>query len=214
MNKPSDPAIQVFQVPHNFAVALLLALSCESLFGQSLKGVTAEECLRGDCVSGEGTLELKTEFGKGRYVGGFLDGEFEGYGRLEMPISWNEEEVYVGNWERGLRVGRGTHWNGKGNLYIGQWRDNKRNGLGSYFFNLPEWRENQHSEYWLKENTENYTGEFVNDHFQGQGSYRWANGHRYVGEFFAGDKHGLGTFYYAKTGTARQQLWNYGDFVR
>ena len=214
MNKPSDPAIQVFQVPHNFAVALLLALSCESLFGQSLKGVTAEECLRGDCVSGEGTLELKTEFGKGRYVGGFLDGEFEGYGRLEMPISWNEEEVYVGNWERGLRVGRGTHWNGKGNLYIGQWRDNKRNGLGSYFFDLPEWRENQHSEYWLKENTENYTGEFVNDHFHGQGAYRWANGHRYVGEFFAGDKHGLGTFYYAKTGTARQQLWKYGDFVR
>ena len=23
-------------------------------------------------------------------------------------------------------------------------------------------------EYWLKENTENYTGEFVNDHYQGQ----------------------------------------------
>ena len=100
-----------------------------------------------------------------------------------MPISWTEKEVYVGNWERGLRVGRGTHWNGKGNLYVGQWRDNKRNGLGSYFFNLPEWRENQHSEFWLKENTENYTGEFVNDHFQGQGTYRWANGHRYEGAF-------------------------------
>ena len=50
--------------------------------------------------------------------------------------------------------------------------------------------------------------------FQGQGTYRWANGHRYEGGFFAGDKHGFGTFYYAKTGTARQQLWNYGDFVR
>ena len=89
----------------------------------------------------------------------------------------------MGNWERGLRVGRGTHWNGKGNLYIGQWRDNKRNGIGSYFFNLSEWRENQHSEYWLKENTENYTGEFVNDHYQGQGTYRWVNGHRYEGAF-------------------------------
>ena len=45
-------------------------------------------------------------------------------------------------------------------------------------------------EYWLKENTENYTGEFVNDHYQGQGTYRWVNGHRYEG-LFAGDKHGL-----------------------
>ncbi|MBL6817181.1 MAG: hypothetical protein ISQ58_08635, partial [Pseudomonadales bacterium] len=102
----------------------------------------------------------------------------------------------------------------KGNLYIGQWQDNKRNGFGSYFFNLPGWRENQHSEFWLKENTENYTGEFVNDHFQGQGTYRWAEGHKFVGGFFAGDKHGQGTFYYAKTGTARQQVWNYGDFIR
>ena len=214
MHKSSGPDCRA---PHSlpvFAVPLLLLLSGGSLFGQSLKGVTEETCLRGDCVSGEGTLELTTEFGKGRYTGGFLDGEFEGYGRLEMPISWTEKEVYVGNWERGLRAGRGTHCNGKGNLYVGQWRDNKRNGLGSYFFNLPEWRENQHSEFWLKENTENYTGEFVNDHFQGQGTYRWANGHRYEGGFFAGDKHGFGTFYYAKTGTARQQLWNYGDFVR
>ena len=214
MHKSSGPDIWDTHFFPVFAVPLLLVLSSGSLFGQSLKSVTEETCLRGDCVSGEGTLELTTKFGKGRYTGGFLEGEFEGYGRLEMPISWTEKEVYVGNWERGLRVGRGTHWNGKGNLYIGQWRDNKRNGIGSYFFNLSDWRENQHSEYWLKENTENYTGEFVNDHYQGQGTYRWVNGHRYVGGFFAGDKHGFGTFYYAKTGTARQQLWNYGDFVR
>jgi len=34
-----------------------------------------------------------------------------------------------------------------------------------------------------------------------------------VGGFFANDKHGFGTFYY-ETGTARKQLWEYGDFVR
>ena len=119
----------------------------------------------------------------------------------------------MGNWERGLRAGRGTHWNGKGNLYVGQWRSINAMGWG-LIFQFAGMAENQHSEFWLKENTENYTGEFVNDHFQGQGTYRWANGHRYEGGFFAGDKHGFGTFYYAKTGTARQQLWNYGDFVR
>ncbi|HBW84992.1 MAG TPA: hypothetical protein DEF79_13220 [Gammaproteobacteria bacterium] len=211
MYKPSGPGVLASQF---FTVVLLILLGVKSVFGQSLNGVTQDACLRGDCIHGEGTLELTTEFGKGRYVGGFIDGEFDGYGRLEMPISWTDNEVYVGNWERGLRSGRGTHWNGKGDLYIGQWRDNKRNGTGSYFFDLPVWRENQHSEYWLKENTENYTGEFVNDHFQGKGTYRWNKGHKYEGSFFAGKKHGFGTFYYAKTGTARHQLWNYGDFVR
>ena len=211
MYKPSGPGVLASQF---FTVVLLILLGVKSVFGQSLNGVTQEACLRGDCIHGEGTLELTTEFGKGRYVGGFIDGEFDGYGRLEMPISWTDNEVYVGNWERGLRSGRGTHWNGKGDLYIGQWRDNKRNCTGSYFFDLPVWRENQHSEYWLKENTENYTGEFVNDHFQGKGTYRWNKGHKYEGSFFAGKKHGFGTFYYAKTGTARHQLWNYGDFVR
>ena len=192
-------------------VGAFFALSVQA---QSLSSVTDEICVRGDCVEGEGTLELSTPFGKGRYTGDFVDGEFQGKGRLEIPISWTQREVYVGDWIAGIREGRGTHWNGKGNLYIGEWRENKRNGQGSYFFNLPEWRENQHTEFWLKENTENYTGEFVNDHFQGQGTYRWADGKRYIGGFFAGEKHGHGTFYYDITSTARQQVWEYGEFIR
>lgn len=195
------------------AIVCALALA-NSAMGQSMASVTDEECIRGDCELGSGTLELATPFGKGSYVGEFEGGEFHGYGRLEIPISYTQKEVYVGNWNMGIREGRGKHWNGKGNLYIGQWRENKRNGQGSYFFNLSEWRENQHSEFWLKDNTENYTGEFLNDHFHGQGVYRWPEGNRFEGGFFAGEKHGPGTYYYAVTGTRRDQWWNYGDFVR
>lgn len=196
------------------ASLLTMGLYASSINAQSLSSATEEVCIRGDCIDGHGTLELSMPLGKGSYRGDFLNGEFDGYGRLEIPISWTHKEVYVGNWKAGKRFGRGTHWNGKGNLYIGQWKDNKRNGQGSYFFNLPQWRENQHTEFWLKDNTENYTGEFVNDHFQGQGTYRWADGKRYVGGFFAGEKHGPGTFYYDVTSTARQQLWEYGEFIR
>ena len=180
---------------------------------QLLAGVTEEVCVFGDCENGSGRLELTTSFGKGLYSGNFLDGEFDGRGRLEVPISFLERSIYVGSWDRGVRSGRGTYWSGKGNLYIGQWRDDERNGRGSYFINLPRWNENEHSEYWLMENTENYSGEFVDDNYQGQGTYRWAGGAKYVGGFFANNKHGPGTYYYA-TGVGRTQLWHYGDFVR
>lgn len=195
------------------AVSAVITFSTQLSFAQSLEDVTEETCVRGDCIDGEGSLELETAFGKGKFIGNFLDGEFNGRGRLEIPISFIEKEIYVGNWQRGVRGGRGTHWNGKGKLYIGEWRDNKRNGRGSYFFGLPEWRENEHTEFWLSQNVENYTGDFVNDHYQGQGVYRWPGGQKFEGGFFASNKHGPGVFYYV-TGTRREQLWNYGDFVR
>ncbi len=194
-------------------VASLLMLLSMPVSAQSLAEVTAEECVRGDCINGEGRLKLTTPWGKGQYRGNFRDGEFDGKGRLEVPVSFTEKAIYAGNWEMGVRAGRGTFWNGRGKLYIGQWRNDKRHGQGSYFFNLVEWRENQRSEFWLRENTENYSGEFFEDFYQGQGTYRWPGGQKYVGGFFANDKHGPGIYYYV-TGTERKQLWNYGDFVR
>lgn len=195
------------------ALSLSLGLFAQAGIAQSLAEVTEENCVYGNCETGRGTLELSTPFGKGLYSGHFVEGEFNGQGRLEIPISFVEKSIYVGNWDKGIRSGRGTYWNGKGKLYIGQWRDNKRNGRGSYIVNLPRWNENEHSEFWLAENTENYSGEFVNDHYHGQGTYRWAGGQKYVGGFFASNKHGPGTYYYI-TGVERKQVWEYGDFVK
>ena len=195
------------------AAGLLVLLSPISILAQSLADVTARECVLGDCLEGKGRLELTTPWGKGEYYGNFKNGEFHGKGRLEIPISFLAKSIYDGNFDRGIRSGRGTHWNGKGNLYIGQWKDDKRNGQGSSFIGLSEWRENEHSEFWRKETTENYSGSFLNDFYHGEGTYRWADGKKYVGKFFANEKHGHGIFYYS-TGSPRQQVWNYGDFVR
>ena len=201
------------QNPLRLSVALACLLLAFPIAAQSLKDVTEEVCVSGDCVNGSGRLELSTPFGKGEYLGNFSEGEFHGSGRLNIPISFTANAVYTGNWRNGQRDGRGKYWNGNGKLYIGQWRDDKRNGQGSYFINLPEWRENEHTEYWLSENMENYSGEFQNDPYHGRGVYRWPSGNKYEGNFFANHKHGFGTFYY-DNGTARQQLWDYGDFVR
>lgn len=198
---------------HSLLAAVVFLLIPAMGFAQLLDEVTSEICSAGDCVDGRGTMELNTQWGKGSYVGNFIDGEFHGKGRLELPISFTNKSIYDGNWNMSVREGRGTYWNGAGDLYIGLWKANKRNGLGSYFFNLPRWDENKNSEFWLKENTENYSGEFLNDHYHGEGVFRWETGKRYEGNFFAGNKHGYGIFYY-ETGNTRQQLWNFGDFVR
>lgn len=193
-------------------IGALLSLLMTDIFAQSLDGVTSRKCVYGDCADGRGRLELKTSFGKGFYSGNFRAGIFHGQGRLEIPISSVEKEIYVGEWDQGIREGRGTHWNGNGKLYIGQWVNNKREGQGSYFINMSRWTENQNSEFWLRENTENYTGDFVNDFYHGQGTYRWPDGQKFVGRFFANKKHGKGVFYYA-TGTIRQQNWEYGKLI-
>lgn len=201
-----NTAFKLFLLP-------VLMMAATSISAQILKDVSSEECIAGNCLDGEGTMELKTPWGPGQFRGNFRDGEFHGKGRLELPISFTHKTIYDGNWNLGIRDGKGTYWNGKGNLYMGEWKGNKRNGRGSYFFNLPRWEENKNSEMWLRENTENYSGEFLNDHYHGEGIFRWENGSRYEGTFFAGNKHGMGTYYY-NTGNARQQIWEYGAFVR
>ena len=100
----SDVWVPIFPV---FAVPLLLVLSSGSLFGQSLKGVTEETCLRGDCIV-VGDSRTCNKIWQGALQAGFLTESLKAMAALRCDLL-TEKEVYVGNWERGLRVGRGTH---------------------------------------------------------------------------------------------------------
>jgi len=173
----------------------------------------SRECVYGDCANGFGILEMRTELGRDRYEGTFQDGEFHGNGRYEHMVSRNARAYYDGAWVMGVREGRGTYWNGISNLYVGQWQNDLRHGHGAYFFGVQNWSPNKHSEQWLQNNVENYTGDFVEDLYEGYGSYRWPDGEKYVGIFYANEKHGNGTFFYT-TGTRREQYWQYGRFIR
>ncbi len=195
---------------------ILLVSNAVHAQGSTTEGEVRElsrQCIYGDCVNGYGTLEIKTTFGTNTYRGNFKDGLYHGNGKLTELVSFTERAYYDGNWEAGVKSGRGTYFNGKADLYIGEWKDNKRHGRGSYFFGVQDWTENKYTEFWLSENVENYTGDFRDDFFHGQGTYRWPDGQKYVGGFFANDKHGPGTFYYPR-GTIREQVWEYGEFVR
>ena len=46
----------------------------------------------------------------------------------------------------------------------------------------------------MTETAAHYSGEWVNDKFEGQGSYRYRDGRKYVGQFSKNQRHGQGTF--------------------
>lgn len=150
-------------------------------------------CLHGDCVNGRGTLVEVTERGEVRYVGAFVNGLYDGYGRLTFV---DEGLFYKGRWKQGEKSGYGVLWDSENNVYMGAWLNDRRNGTGGQFYRVEGWVEGSHGEPWLKENTENYTGEFKNGVFYGYGTYRWADGVKYIGEWAANKKHGKGYFDY------------------
>jgi hypothetical protein len=191
----------------------LWALPVHSQSNIMSEGEIRRLCVFGDCQNSFGILEIRTNVGTDRYEGNFSDSMFHGNGRFEQMISVTHRSYYDGEWNMGARDGRGAYWNGMSSLYIGQWRNDLRHGQGSYFFGLTDWVPNRHTEDWLRVNVENYTGNFIDDLYQGDGTFRWANGQNYVGTFFANEKHGPGTFFYAN-GTRREQVWEYGRFVR
>ena len=69
-----------------------------------------------------------------------------------------------------------------GDKYIGEYKDNKKYGQGTYIFGLGEW------------NGDQYIGEFKNDKYHGAGIYIHSDGASYVGMYIDGLLNGLGTY--------------------
>ena len=70
--------------------------------------------------------------------------------------------------------------------YVGEWKDNKYNGQGTYTFGPnSEWAGDK------------YVGEFKDDKYNGQGTYTYANGDKYVGEYKDDKRNGQGTYTFA-----------------
>jgi hypothetical protein len=166
-------------------------------------------CLSGDCENGVGTLVEKTDKGLQRYRGAFVDGKFHGFGKLELL---DRKITYKGNFLNGMRWGRGSEWNADGDVYIGQWKNDKRNGQGLQAYRVKDWKEDKYTEQWLSANTENYQGGFVNNSFNGEGTYRWADGVIYSGGWAASKKHGRGYFLYP-TGLRSDRIFDFDERV-
>ena len=167
-------------------------------------------CISGDCENGIGTLVQETDTGLSRYQGAFVNGKYHGYGKLQLT---GERLTYKGNFLNGKRQGRGSQWDRDNNVYIGMWRNDKRNGEGVQAYKVEGWAEDKYTETGLiKIAREYYQGGFLNDNFDGQGGYHWPDGVSYVGGWASNKKHGRGYFLYP-TGVRSDRLYNFDEKV-
>jgi len=72
--------------------------------------------------------------------------------------TWESGNKYEGEWKNNKRHGQGTLYFNDGDIYVGDFRDNKRNGQGVYTW---------------KESGNKYVGGYKDDKKNGEGVFTW-----------------------------------------
>jgi hypothetical protein len=125
-----------------------------------LPATAPADCIRGNCVDGEGVMS----FGDGRlYEGQFVNGLFNGHGSYTL----SERIRYVGNFRDGEFHGQGTYLFDGVLEYAGQFVENVPQGQGT--MHLADGR--------------NFIGTFKNGGVNGQGVLTLPDGRMYAGTF-------------------------------
>ena len=140
----------------------------------------------------------------------------EGGYKDEEPIKFDDGK-YFGegddddNDNDGKRSGEGVMEYYDGNVYIGNWKDDMRSGMGILKYKKPENQVNDgidldDDDYEITRTSPNiYIGEFENDMMNGFGKLKYNNEFTYVGYWKDGKRHGTGLYY-------NKMIHYYGDW--
>ncbi len=146
--------------------------------------------LFGDIIRGE----------VGTYLGNWLNGQREGFGRMV----YRNGAVYEGPWKNNQREGKGVLTYAEGSEYEGDWVNDTRNGHGNMKYQTGnvyngEWKngKKEGKGIFLTQSGNVYDGEWMNDNFHGEGKYTWDYGDEYEGNFENGSLSGYGVMRYA-----------------
>jgi hypothetical protein len=105
-------------------------------------------------------------------------------------FTWADgDNTYVGEFRDGKRNGQGTYTWVNGTKYVGEWKDNKRHGQGTTIFANGQGT-------WSFPFGYKYTGEYKDDKQHGQGTFIWTDKTKFVGGWKDGKIHGQGTYTY------------------
>ena len=145
-----------------------------------------------------------------RYEGEFLNGNFHGKG----TYYWTDGGTYSGDWVNGVQHGYGVKtWDPNGqwgkDRYEGEYRNGKFNGQGTYTWGdgrkyVGNWVNDVREGYgvftWAPGSQwehDKYEGQFKDGKFNGQGTYTWGDGRKYVGNWVNDSREGYGVFTWA-----------------
>jgi len=113
-------------------------------------------------------------------------------------LSQSDGAQYVGEFRNNKKNGQGTITWPDGEKYVGEYRDNLRNGQGTYTW--PSGKK--------------YVGEFKDGLENGQGIFTFPNGDKYIGEFKDDKFNGQGTYEWADNGSVKSGIWKNGQHVK
>jgi len=111
-------------------------------------------------------------------------------------IEYASGSVYEGEMKDGLRHGVGTYRWSNGDVYIGKYVNDVRQGKGKFIY----------------ASGAVYEGDFLDGNFHGHGVYRWADGDTYDGEWKNDERHGNGKWINAD-GSYFTGVWENGERV-
>lgn len=140
----------------------------------------------------------------------------------QSPIvtkTYDNGDKYVGQMKDGKYNGQGTYTWANGNKYVGEYKDGKRNGQGTFTWPdgdkyVGEFKDGNFNGQgtYTYADGDKYVGEYKDDKPNGQGTYTWANGDKYVGQWKDDKRDGLGTYTYAN-GRVEKGIWKDGKLV-
>lgn len=178
----------------------------------------AAQCISGDCKNGTGIYLYPSG---AKYIGQFKDNEIHGIG----TCYYTDGSTYRGEWANRFQEGHGIKTLADGRTWEGNWKmglpvDDKGQPIANLF---PE-PEPEVQTGCLAGDCENgdgtfayvggskYVGQFKNSKPEGKGVFTYTNGDRYEGNFKAGLKEGVGVFYYADN-TQTTGEWREGEYI-
>lgn len=124
--------------------------------------------------------ELITDNGSARYEGEVLAGRPHGIGSYYKRHSTGSYKIeYQGEWQGGLRQGRGCRYYLNDERYEGDFVCNARHGQGAYYYS----------------NGDTFSGEWIDDKRTGHGTHLYVNGDVFVGSYLKDKKEGRGTLF-------------------
>jgi len=146
---------------------------------------------------------------------------FSGYGSARYATGDRYDGVFI----EGYRRGKGTYvFKKNGDKYEGYYEENKKHGFGKMVYTSKTGNEEEEGgedeKPSMREGT--YLGNFTaglrgtkegGDPAMSEGTFTYANGDIYVGQWQNGKKHGKGSYSYAKDSTKLVGDWNQGKIT-